>query len=61
MPAYTERQRRFMGSELARKRAGKKTLTGMSERQLKDFASKPKHARKKKNFSMPRADKHGFY
>lgn len=30
-----------MGAELARKRAGKKTRTGMSERQLEEFASKP--------------------
>ena len=29
-----------MGAELARKRAGKKTRTDMSERQLKDFAKK---------------------
>ena len=42
MPAKTEKQRRFMGAELARKRAGKKTRTGMSEKQLKKFASKPK-------------------
>ena len=33
---------RFMGADLARKRAGKKTITGMSEKQLKDFATKPK-------------------
>ena len=41
MPAVSERQRKFMGAELARKRAGKKTQTGMSESQLSDFASKP--------------------
>ena len=40
MPAKTEKQRRFMGAELARKRAGKKTKTGMSEKQLEDFATK---------------------
>ena len=28
MPAKTEKQRKFMGAELARKRAGKKTKTG---------------------------------
>lgn len=39
MPSTTPRQRRFMGAELARKRAGKKTQTGMSESQLSDFAS----------------------
>lgn len=42
MPAKTEKQRKFMGAELARKRAGKKTKTGMSERQLEDFARKGK-------------------
>jgi len=31
MPAKTEKQRRFMGAELERKREGKKTRTGMSE------------------------------
>lgn len=40
MPAVSEKQRRFMGAELARKRAGKKTRTGMSKKQLEDFASK---------------------
>ena len=38
MPAKTEKQRKFMGAELARKRAGKKTKTGMSEKKLKEFA-----------------------
>lgn len=38
MPAVSERQRRFMGAELARKRRGKKTRTGMSEVQLAEFA-----------------------
>jgi hypothetical protein len=42
MPAKTERQRRFMGAELARARAGKKTKTDMSEEQLEDFARKKK-------------------
>jgi hypothetical protein len=41
MPSKTEKQRRFMGAELERKREGKKTQTGMSEQQLEDFASKP--------------------
>jgi hypothetical protein len=40
MPARSEKQRRFMGAELERKREGKKTKTGMSEEQLEDFASK---------------------
>jgi hypothetical protein len=40
MPAKSEKQRKFMGAELARKRSGKKTKTGMSEEQLEDFAKK---------------------
>lgn len=42
MPAETQKQQMFMGAELARKRAGKKTRTGMTEEQLKDFASTPR-------------------
>ena len=38
MPAVSEKQRRFMGVELSRKRKGEKTKTGMSVQQLKDFA-----------------------
>jgi hypothetical protein len=48
MPAVSEKQRKFMGAELARKRAGKKTSTGMSEKQLRDFAKKPKKKKKAK-------------
>ena len=40
MPSVSDRQRRYMGAELARKRAGKKTQTGMSEKQLSEFAGK---------------------
>lgn len=40
MPAVSERQRRFMGADLARAKTGKKTRTGMSEEQLRDFARK---------------------
>jgi hypothetical protein len=40
MPAKSEKQRKFMGAELQRKREGKKTQTGMSEKQLEDFATK---------------------
>lgn len=48
MPSTSGKQRRFMGAELARKRAGRKTRTGMSEEQLREFAvkitaSKTKH------------------
>ena len=46
MPSYTERQRRFMGAEYARKKAGKRTKTEMSESQLREFASKPTRSRK---------------
>lgn len=42
MPSKTEKQRKFMGAELAREREGKKTKTGMSEAQLRDFAKKGK-------------------
>jgi len=35
----------MMGADLARKRAGKQTQTGMSESQLEDFARKPKGKR----------------
>lgn len=44
MPSKTKKQQSFMGAELARKRSGQKTQTGMSEDQLSDFASSgPKH------------------
>ena len=39
MPSKTEKQRRFMGAELARKRRGEKTRTGMTEEQLREYAS----------------------
>jgi hypothetical protein len=42
MPAKTEKQRKFMGAELERKREGKKTKTNMSEQELEKFASKDK-------------------
>ena len=38
----------MMGADLARSQEGKKTRTGMSESQLRDFASKPVKAPKKK-------------
>jgi len=46
MPAKSEKQRKFMGAELGRKRAGKKTKTGMSEKQLRDFAKKRRRGRR---------------
>ena len=48
MPARSEKQRKMMGADLARARAGKKTKTGMSESQLEDFAKKPKKGGGKK-------------
>ena len=46
MPAVSEKQRRFIGAELGRKRACEKTRTGMSESQLRDFARKPKRRKR---------------
>ena len=53
MPPVSEKQRKFMGAELARKRAGKKTRTHMTEEQLEEYAATkrrglPKKAKKKK-------------
>lgn len=39
MPAVSKKQQEFMGAELARKRAGKRTKTKMTETQLHEFAS----------------------
>jgi hypothetical protein len=47
MPAKTEKQRKFMGAELQRKREGKETRTDMSEAELEKMASKPKGAKKR--------------
>ena len=41
MPAKSEKERKFMGAELRRKRQGKQTETGMTEKQLEEFAEKP--------------------
>jgi hypothetical protein len=40
MAAKSERQRRFMGAELARKKAGQPTKTGMSATKLRHYATK---------------------
>lgn len=47
MPSTSRKQQRFMGAELARKRAGKKTRTGMTESQLADFTKRRKKKKKK--------------
>lgn len=39
MPAKSAAQQKFMGAELNRLRHGESTKTGMSEKQLEDFAS----------------------
>lgn len=41
MPSTSEKQRRFFGMQLGRKRAGEATDVDMSEPQLRDFARKP--------------------
>ena len=41
-PAKSKAQQRLMGADLARARAGKKTRTGMSEKQLKEYAATPR-------------------
>lgn len=38
MPSVSKKQQKFMGTELARKRAGKKTKTKMTEKQLEEYA-----------------------
>lgn len=50
-PSVSKAQQRFAGAELSRKRAGKKTRTKMTMKQLKEFATtktKGLPARKKK-------------
>ena len=48
-PAVSKAQQRFAGAELARKRAGKKTKTKMTEKQLEEYAgTKRKGLPKKK-------------
>ncbi len=42
MPSVSKRQQRFFGAELGRKRAGKKTVTGLGEKKLKEFAGSVK-------------------
>jgi hypothetical protein len=39
MPAKSQKQQMLAGADLARAREGKKTRTGMTEKQLEDFAS----------------------
>ena len=59
MSAKSIKQQKFFGAELARKRAGKKTETGLSQAKLKEFAS-TKHRnlplRKKKGKKVRMSD-----
>jgi hypothetical protein len=41
MPSTSKRQQRFMGAEYGRAKEGKQTQTGMSKKQLRDFAKGP--------------------
>ena len=43
MPAKSKKQQMFMAIELEKKRKGKKTKTGMSAKQLEDFAATPRN------------------
>lgn len=57
MPATSDKQRRFMGAELAAKRAGKPTQTTMSEQQLADFASATLKPKRPPTPKQPKTDK----
>jgi hypothetical protein len=48
MPAKSQKQQKFMGIELAKKKAGKKTKTGVNIQQLTDFAATPRKGLPKK-------------
>lgn len=52
-PSSTERQRRFMCAEYGRRKAGEKTKTGMSKRQLRGYCKKPVVARDKRRKRNP--------
>lgn len=63
MPSVSKAQHGMMGADYARAKAGKPTRTGMSESQLRDFAStstkglperksKAKRGRKRGSFSV---------
>jgi len=42
MPAKSKAQQKLAGADLARKRAGQPTRTGMSEKELKEYAATPR-------------------
>jgi hypothetical protein len=45
MPSKTRKQQRFFGAELARKRAGKKTHSQLSEKKLRVYAKKSRRGK----------------
>ena len=45
MPSVSRKQQRFMGADYARAKAGKRTQTGMSTSQLRDFTKYRKPTR----------------
>jgi hypothetical protein len=49
MPATSEKQRKFMGAQLAKQRSTGSNSTGMSETQLSDFARKGSSVKKAKH------------
>jgi hypothetical protein len=55
MPSVSEKQRRFMGMQLGKLRAGEPTDTGMTEQQLRDFAKKPIAKKKRPSAATQKA------
>ena len=56
MPSVSRKQQRYMGMQLAKKRAGKQTDVDMSEAELEEYASTPHTGlpkRKGKKGSVP--------
>jgi hypothetical protein len=47
MPSSSEPQRKFFAADLARKREGKETQSGMDEEGLRDYARKPVRGHKR--------------
>lgn len=53
MPSVSAKQQRFMGADYARAKAGKKTKTGMSKGQLREFASENPGSQANRGGSRP--------
>ena len=60
MPSVSDKQRRFMGADLGRMRSGKKTRTGMSESQLREYAGKGRKKKKRKYTRLTEPPKGGY-